>query len=189
MPPRKNLHGIAAAAVSFGQLERAMIQIFRVGNDRHAANRARMKHLLKLGLGVPRPGKGMRVAYTRETANQLLMAMLLADIGIDPVTVVRAVRANWQHLVPMVAKATEPRAQQGNHVFLLAKPSADAPGRGEGAELKLSMVERFAGFAPMRTDNLVNELNEVEDYGHRLCLVDFTAPASHLSVLLPSRRS
>ena len=60
------------------------------GADREAqqgALRGRLKRLSTLGLPASGPGKGARRRYSWEQANQLLIALLMEDAGLDPVVV------------------------------------------------------------------------------------------------------
>src|SRR5262249_8391856 len=85
-------------------------------------------------------------------------------------------------------KATEPRAQRESRVFLVVKPRLMSGPRAKGVALELSLVERYS-YAPAgrNTDNLLDQVNQAQDFGHWLCLIDFTSPASQLDVLLPWR--
>ena len=67
------------------------------------------------------------------------------------------------------------------------KPRLMSGSREKGVNLELSMIERYS-YAPIRNaDNMLNEVNQAQDFGHWLCLIDFTSPASQLDVLLPWR--
>jgi hypothetical protein len=48
------------------------------------ALRGRLKRLSTLGLPASTPGKGSRRSYSWEETNQLLVALLMEDAGLDP---------------------------------------------------------------------------------------------------------
>jgi hypothetical protein len=171
----------------YGDVERALLRIFRIDERQRGFLRGRLKHFSRLGLPGLEPGKGKKITYTRELVSQWLVALLLAEVGLDPVIIVQAIKSNWKNLAPMVVKATEPRAQRESRVFLVVKPRLMSRSQEKGVNLELSMVERYS-FAPVRnSDNMLNEVNGAQDFGHWLCLIDFTSPASQLNVLLPWR--
>jgi hypothetical protein len=109
---------------SYGAVEFALAWVFGADDAvRHGALRGRLKHLGRLGWpGIGR-GKGQRVLYSHEQAVQLLIALMLEELGIDPSVIVGLLKQYWEHaLVPWVLRATDVEALDGNPVFLALHP-------------------------------------------------------------------
>jgi hypothetical protein len=84
---------------AYGEIERGLG--VTLGADEAAqkgALRGRLKHLSTLGLPSSGPGKGARRSYSEDEALQLLLALLLADLGIDPALIVPAIKKVWPKL-------------------------------------------------------------------------------------------
>ena len=116
---RTKRYGFGTPRYAYGELEQALGETF--GADREAqqgALRGRLKRLSTLGLPASGPGKGARRRYSWEQANQLLIALLMEDAGLDPVVVVRAIKAVWPKVASKVAAATSDKALAGNPMLL-----------------------------------------------------------------------
>jgi hypothetical protein len=120
---RKSLDQFSTPLFAYGAVETALAHIFRASPPvKRGALRGRIKHLAQLGLpGVGR-GKGRRVQYSTEHAMQLLVALLIADLGVDPVVIVKLVQAHWKFLLPWIRRATDDEALAGNPVFWTIRP-------------------------------------------------------------------
>jgi hypothetical protein len=187
---RTDLYKFEQPLFAYGDVERALANIFRVDAERQrGALRARLKHFQRLGLPGLAPGKGKPLLYSRELAVMWLVALVLAETGLDPVLIVKAVKDNWKKLAPWARKAAEYRAQTESPVFLLARPRAMS-GSWEGGpvSLELDMIERYSSAAPRRTDYALEEVNKTQDWSGWLCMINFTPLALQLIAALQMRR-
>ena len=90
---RKERYDFGTEHYAYGEIERALGTT--LGADEKAqkgALRGRLKRIATLGLPPTSPGKGARRLYSRDEALQLLLALLMADAGIDPVLIVPAIK-------------------------------------------------------------------------------------------------
>jgi hypothetical protein len=183
---RTDLHKFEQPLFLYGDVERALGHIFRVDPRRQrSVLRARLKHFQRLGLPGLAPGKGKPLRYSRELASMWLMALALAEIGLDPALIVKAIKSHWKNLAPWVRRAADYRAQTESPVFLLAKPWAMSGSWLESVSLELSMFERYGAANPRREDYALQEVNQEQDRGHWVCLLNFTRLAMQLNALLP----
>src|SRR5262245_19073973 len=67
--------------------------------------RARLKHLQRLNLLGVKSGRGQRLAYSRAQVSQLLLALILAEAGLDPTLIVSAIKRHWRELASAVQQA------------------------------------------------------------------------------------
>jgi hypothetical protein len=80
----------------YGLLEQALGAALEVGeNLQRGPMRSRLKRLASLGLPAPLRGQEGRRLYSLEEGHQLLVALLLENLGLDPVVVARAVNKAW----------------------------------------------------------------------------------------------
>src|SRR5262245_55172679 len=99
----------------YGPLEVALGAALGVGTAvAQGAMRGRLKRFGTLGLPGGNPGKGTRRLYSQEQAMQLLIALLMADAGLDPVVIVPAIMNTWARMRRNVERATSKEAVAGN---------------------------------------------------------------------------
>ena len=104
---RKERDSFAIGAYRYAQIERGLA--VTLGADEATQKgplRGRLKKLSVLGLPSSGPGKGSRRLYSWEEANQLLLALLMEDAGLDPVVVAAAIKTYWANLASNVRTAT-----------------------------------------------------------------------------------
>jgi hypothetical protein len=102
----KKRYGSGTLAYAYGQIERALgVTLSADWATQRGALRGRLKRLSTLGLPATSPGKGARRLYSLEEACQLLMALLMEDAGLDPVTIVKAIKTVWPHLAKKIIQA------------------------------------------------------------------------------------
>ena len=189
---RTDLQKFEQPLFAYSDVERTLAHIFRVDAERQrGALRARLKHFQRLGLPGLAPGKGKPLLYSRELAAMWLMALVLAETGLDPAIIVKAIKDNWKNLTPWVRKATEYRAQMESPVFLVARPRAmSGAWQGGPVSLELDMFERYSSVAaPRRADYALEEVNKAQDWSGWVSLINFTPLAMQLVTLLPLRRA
>jgi hypothetical protein len=114
------------------------MRILWIDESQKGAFRGKLKHLQKLGLPGGQHGKGHRVRYNRELAFQLLICLLLAELGIDPNLVVRVVKEQWKTVLVDAIKAAVDRGQQTNPVYLVVRPKLMS-----GGGLQISWFQRY----------------------------------------------
>jgi hypothetical protein len=166
-------------ALLYGPVEKALAHICWIDEHQKGAFRGKLKHLQRIGLPEIEPGKGRRVAYTRELVFQWLIALLLGQLGIDPVLVVRTVKENWKNvLAPAIEAAISRRARAGNHVYLVLRPRLMS-----GGGLQISWFERHSPIGG-GIDNLPDAADkEFPGMQTWFCAIDLTPFASNLDML------
>ena len=116
-------HGSVAPRYVYGTVEGALAAVFGAAAEtQQGALRGRLKHFQRLGLPGIKAGKGARVTYTDQQAYQWLIALLLSEIGIDPVVTVRLIKKDWGQLANYVGQATDYEARAGNFIWLHLRP-------------------------------------------------------------------
>jgi hypothetical protein len=109
---RKERDSFGIGIYRYAQLERGLA--VTLGADeaiQKGALRGRLKKLSTLGLpSSAGPGKGSRRLYSWEEANQLLLALLMEDAGLDPVVVAAAIKTVWKQLARKIKLATSASA-------------------------------------------------------------------------------
>jgi hypothetical protein len=116
---RKEWYGFGTGRYAYAEIERGLGATLGAGEKaQKGALRGRLKRLSTLGLPSEGPGKGKRRLYSWEEANQLLIALLMEDAGLNPVSVVPAIKNTWPRLANKVRLATSDKALAGNPVWL-----------------------------------------------------------------------
>jgi hypothetical protein len=106
----------------YARVEGALAAVFNLDADRQGPLRGRLKHLNQLGLPGLKAGKGARVRYSSEHVSQWLVALLMAELGIDPTVIVRLIKSHWKQIRHWVQQATDNESKAGNHIFLTLRP-------------------------------------------------------------------
>jgi hypothetical protein len=120
------------AGFGYAEVERALGRLFGVPASAQGSFRGRVRHLQRLGLVEVAPGKGRRISYTRIQAGEWMLALLLAELGIDPVVIVKSIQRERGQLREWIAEATDEVALGGNEVFLTARPALMSEERSAG---------------------------------------------------------
>jgi hypothetical protein len=110
------------ADYTYAQVERALGASFGPPATAQGSFRGRIRHFQRIGLVEVAPGKGRRIAYTRVQAGEWLVALLLAEFGIDPVVIVKSIQRERRQLREWIGEATDAEALAGNEIFLAAQP-------------------------------------------------------------------
>jgi hypothetical protein len=89
--------GFATRYYGYGLIERALGAALGV-NERvqRGALRSRLKRLAQLGLPKSLEGQEGRRLYSQEEIHQILIGLLLGNLGLDPMVVARAVKKVWK---------------------------------------------------------------------------------------------
>jgi hypothetical protein len=180
---RKVLHKTGEATFTYGELERAMASVFAIPPAGNGALRARLKHLARLGMGLE-TGKGTRAQYTRDLCAQLLIALLLAEVGIDPAIAVQTIKTNWKTLAPSVQEATDGAAQRGNPIYLELQLRVMSSALKGGPSLQIFPFRRFATVGPNR-DEVSSKV--IDDSDHVTCLINLSGRLFQLKNFLPRK--
>ena len=111
------------AGFGYAEVERALGTLFGVPASAQGSFRGRVRHLQRVGLVEVTPGKGRRISYTRIQANEWMLALLLAELGVDPIVIVKSIQRDRKKLREWIGEATDDQALGGNDVFLAAWPA------------------------------------------------------------------
>jgi hypothetical protein len=180
---RRNAHKLERrpSGYTYGEAEVALAVALGIDAKHRRLLRARLKNLQRLGLPGTMPGKGARAYYSRAQMGQWLLAMLAADVGIDPTIVVQAIKEQWKNLEPWIAQATDREAQSESPVWAALWPglAAGAWRRG-GPSLSIEMFR-----VPPRSNELAQVAMGARDKW--VCLLNFTRPATRLDNALSPR--
>lgn len=70
----------------YGDVETALAAVLEVAPNRMGAFRARLQHLRHIGLpgGLVKPGSGKKIAYSQGQALEMLLALVLEELGQSP---------------------------------------------------------------------------------------------------------
>ena len=121
---RTKRRGSVTPGYSYGAVEKALGVVFGADSaTQQSILRGRLRHFQRLGLSHIKAGRGARITYSREQADQLLIALLLTDIGITPDFVVKFIKRDWSQLKIWIGRATDGDAQAGNFIRLHVRPS------------------------------------------------------------------
>jgi hypothetical protein len=134
---------IAMAGYTYAQVDAALCALFHVPVSARGSFRGRVRHLQRIGLVDVAPGKGCRIAYTLFQANEWMLALLLAQLGVDPVVIVKSVKRERKKLHESFREATDDDALGGNEVFLATRPELMS---GTWARRDAAGILRFAKF-------------------------------------------
>ena len=134
---------VAVVGSSYAQVEGALSALFRVPATALGSFRGRVRHLQRIGLVDVAPGKGRRISYTRMQASEWVLALYLADLGVDPVVIVKSIKQERKKLQECMREATDDAARDGNEVFLAAQPALMS---GAWASKDPAGMLRFAKF-------------------------------------------
>jgi hypothetical protein len=117
--PRKR---VPVVGYSYSQVEAALRALFSVPVSAEGSFRGRVRHLQRLGLFGIAPGKGSRISYTSVQTNEWMLALLLAQLGVDPIVIVKSVTRERKKLQKWILEAVDDDALAGNEVFLESRP-------------------------------------------------------------------
>jgi hypothetical protein len=123
---RKKRYRFAEGHYSYAALERGLATVFDAQSVQTGIVRGRLKRFGTLGMPASKPGKGTRRQYSWEEASQLLLGLLMADAGLDPVVIVPAIMQHWQRFLARKVEGAED-AEPNNPVLLMLRLRATAP--------------------------------------------------------------
>ena len=87
----------ATGHYGYGLIERALGAALDVGESvQRGALRSRLKRFAQLGVPEPLEDQNGRRLYSQEECHQMLVALLLGNLGLDPIVVARAVKKAWK---------------------------------------------------------------------------------------------
>jgi hypothetical protein len=91
--------------------------------NQRGALRGRLKHLQRLGLIKLQAEKGKRrIEYSKAQVAQWLIALILAETGLDPTLIVPALKRDWKHLADSLEQAISVEARSGRPFYLCIWP-------------------------------------------------------------------
>ena len=90
----------------YGDVERAMVHAFRIGDGDLKAFRARIRHLRRRGVpDLPQTGSGRQIAYTVDHVRALYMGLRLNQVGMAPEQIGDLFGAPWGRVDDWFAQA------------------------------------------------------------------------------------
>jgi hypothetical protein len=131
------------AGYSYAEVEGALGTLFGVPANAQGSFRGRVRHFQRIGLVEVAPGRGRRIWYTRVQAGEWMLALYLAELGVDPVVIVKSIQRERTQLREWIAEATDAQALGGDEVFLAARPALMS---GSWASKQSAGVLRFGKF-------------------------------------------
>jgi hypothetical protein len=197
---RRDLHKLEQRprGCTYAEAENALIAALGIEAKHRALLRARLKNLQRLGLPGTAPGKGARARYTHAQVGMWLLAMLVADTGIDPTIVVQAIKARWKDLEPDVLQAMTTEALGENPIWIALWPGLAASAwKSESPNLGIQTFRLFSWpneferraieMGASKPTELAQLAMRAGDHDKWTCFLNFARPAARLGRLLPSR--
>jgi hypothetical protein len=187
---KKEQDDFVTGQYAYGEIERALG--LTLGADETAQRgplRGRLKHFAKLGLPAGGPGKGARRRYSKDEAYQLLLALLLADLGIDPTLIVPKIPEIWRFFASRVRAADS--APANNPMMLIVQVREVVGPWGKKEPLWVSVTPHIdekakARYAQHRfrdeSDNVAKMLRNQPDW---VCVLNLTDKVLKLNIALP----
>ena len=173
-------YGFETPAYSYAEVETALARTLVVpAGHQRGALRARLKHLQRLGLVDLKAGKGKRVKYNHAQVAQWLLALIMAEMGLDPTIVVTSLKGSWKHIASAVEEAIGPEAQRGGRPYYLCVwPRVMSGPWRQKPSLAISVEQ-------LPDDELRNKIHSSRDdwFG----IYNLTRALSHLDIVLPRR--
>jgi hypothetical protein len=174
-------------AYSYAEVELALAKALDAGIvHQRGALRGRVKHLQRLGLVDLKVGRKKRVNYSREQVAQWLLALLLAETGMDPTVVVASLKNSWKTITGAVERATSHEALSGEPYYLCAWPRVMSAAWGQRSPLTISVIQlpRPASFPSPRNEMLALITENPDSW---FCVHNLTRVLNRLENALPPR--
>jgi hypothetical protein len=149
------------------------------------ALRGRLKHLQRLGLVDLKAGRKKRVDYSRAQAAQWLLALLLAETGMDPTVIVASLKNNWKTIASAVERATSHEALSGEPFYLCAWPRVMSAAWGQKSPLTISVIQLPRPAFPSPRNEMLELITGNPD--NWFCIYNLTRVFSRLENALPPR--
>jgi len=106
---------------TYAEVETALARVFDIPDEGMKAFRGRLIHFQRLGMAPCRPGKGKRIAYTREDVFRWAVSLDLAAFGIEPTVIRVIVKEFWNTIRPHLLFGEDCDKYFFFHPFLLGK--------------------------------------------------------------------
>jgi hypothetical protein len=107
------------AAYTYAEVETAVAAALDARAHQRGALRGRLKHFQRLGLLDLKAKKGQRVEYNCAQAAQWLIALVLAETGMDPTLIVATLKQSWKRIASEIEQATSRDAESGRFTSYL----------------------------------------------------------------------
>jgi hypothetical protein len=166
----------ATGHYGYGLIERALGAALDVGESvQRGALRSRLKRFAQLGVPEPLEDQNGRRLYSQEECHQMLVALLLGNLGLDPIVVARAVKKAWKQNLRRgaleAAQEADFKKQTGDPMVLhaiLRVVSGPWRTKDPNAALTITHLQRRSkrgadfGFESLRTVEWTAALNYTE---------------------------
>jgi hypothetical protein len=174
-------------AHSYAEVEPALAKALGIGIvHQRGALRGRLKHLQRLGLVDLQVGRKKRVLYSRAQVAQWLVALLLAETGMDPTVIVTSLKNSWKTIAGTIERATSHEALSGEPYYLCAWPRVMSAAWGQKSPLTINVIQfpRPALFPSPRNEMLELIAGNPDNW---FCVHNLTRVLSRLENALPPR--
>jgi hypothetical protein len=185
-------YGFETPAYTYAEVETALAAALGVRTYQRGLLRARLKHVQRLGLIDLQAKKGKqrrRVEYNYAQAAQWLLALILAETGLDPAIVVAMLKNNWKRISRDVEQAASHEARSGrltSYLRLTPRAMSAAWEQKPPVTIDVTQLDVIQSFAPMPQNHpLVQMINaNLDDWS---CFYNLTRALSRLETALPRR--
>jgi hypothetical protein len=134
--------GFETPAYSYVEAENAVASTLGFGLvHQRGMLRARIKHLQRLNLVELNLGKKKRAKYSRAQISLWVIALALAETGLDPTLVVNALKNNWRRIASTIELATSDEAQSGRPYYLYLTPCVLSAAARQKPALSIAIIQ------------------------------------------------
>jgi hypothetical protein len=170
----------------YASLERSLGVALGINESvQRGALRSRLKRLAQLGLPAPLEDQEGRRLYSLEECHQLLIAVLLGNLGLDPTVVARAVKKAWKQNLKRgaIKAAQEAGAVNDNPMVLHAKLRiVTEPWRTGNPDTALTIVALQRRYSKRNADLLPQEFETLD-------AVEWTASLNYTEAAIDLHRA
>jgi hypothetical protein len=176
---------------SYAEAETALAFSIDATKQQRGTLRARLKHLQRLNLLGLKSGRGQRLVYSRAQVVQLMLALILAQAGLDPTLIVTTIKRHWRELAGQVQQAASRPALSESTVTYLVLWSRAMTAAWESKPpiaLQILDVERPVTFAiaPLGPSTLLKLIDGANN-GHWISFYYLTRALQRLDIALSRR--
>lgn len=141
----------------------------------------------RIGLVELAAEKSKRVEYSHAQVAQWLLALIMAELGLDPVIIVSAIKSHWKQIAGDIERASSWEARSGGaHAYLCLWPCVMTASWEQKPAISLNVFFLDPPSPlPMARNELMEMVNANRDAW--FCAYDLTRALSRLETALPPR--